>query len=191
MRFGPDPIPERPETDKTLLEPAERSRLLMSWYERMRRQKSPGYSLGSGGSYEKRFRKLARLLEENGIGPGEYLDFAFRLYSQPYINMICSPKTVAAFLKTYDRDEIKSSIDRQIAMLRRLIKQVGSIEMVIQRLSDQIPGVMWFFVLSEQGEDPDDFLSAARSEWLFAGEEIRRHYRKEFPSIDIKSLEQP
>jgi len=179
LRFAPDPLPSRTyETPRELVTLGEHLKYL---YERMKQSSFPGYRLSD--SYLKRFVKLASWLQKHSICPEDFMVYVFAKYSNPYPNIVCSKKAVAAFVSergTTD-ENWEESLKWELEMFDYQ-KNVSSAAAALQQLQLQLSPITLFFLAKKYGVQlPEAVENKARHDWLFQSEQRRQVYAKMFP----------
>lgn len=159
---------------------------LQQLYMDLRRVQTPGFAPGPDrrATYLTAFKKLATRLCEQGIEPEAYMQFVFRLYEVPYVNIASSEKTVAAF-QAQEGDKIvtpslKLELDVLTDMLRKT-KQNPTLAVYASR--GQISPLVLYLFCEKHGLQNSLYEEEARRQWFLLTRDQKVLVHQLFPEL--------
>lgn len=157
---------------------------LMNQYLVLRRKKIPNYRFSKKKKFGK-FKELAEYLVESNISsPAEYMKFAVDLYQpNPYVNMVCSYKTVKAFLESEPNDLVSDEPEYENNLLKGRTDLGYDAKEAVRQMASQISPITCYCFLRENGSKASalKYYGDAKEAWLLTSEQSKDRYKKVFP----------
>lgn len=180
------------ETDipegKKVVKPTKEAKVVRALYEEVKRVHIPDYRLAKNRAV-KRFNKLAGWLQKYAIPPGAYISYVFELFEpQVYINMVCSKKSVQAFLDGYKRPDYEEQLNWDLQLFEKWENLNYSVDQIIDRIGEGASPLTMYCYIKSKGGDYSKFEEEAKIAWMFLDKEAQELYKNRFDSEVLNGL---